>query len=218
MRGCKRCQCGSDGKWECEKRHCGPPQVACTVGDSFTQDHKVWECVAGARWQITQQSRNADGGGDNACRAGQTKTAGCAPCSCVDGQWQCPESSSCAPAPACVPGDRVEVQCNTCRCSATKTWDCSNRVCPQQATLCAEDDTKSAGDGCNLVCATGCTLGDTKQHRCNNCTCLANGSWNCTAGNCGPCFGHSCPAGLTARVNLQRLCFAGEPCAPCDCV
>lgn len=222
--GCRRCTCGSSGQWECEKRRCGPPPGACLGGARFHQDHAEWLCVEGV-WRREASSREPEA----ECSAGQVKTAGCLPCVCTNGKWDCPETSACPPLAACVDGDRKKILCNDCVCE-NGAWACSKKNCPAP-TICVEGAKRPTGDSCNedtcinnswvssqMTCSGTCLSGDLKQLGCHSCMCV-NSRWLCSSGPCNACFDYACPVGTRVRYAPERLCPAeGQPCRPCMCV
>uniref|UniRef100_A0A6M2DWP0 Putative pacifastin protease inhibitor n=1 Tax=Xenopsylla cheopis TaxID=163159 RepID=A0A6M2DWP0_XENCH len=132
----------------------------------------------------------------------------------------------------CTPGERTNVDCNTCTCSANGSgYACTRKMC-----LPAVHDRKRRSDEpkefekvtTDILATTSCTPGDVTNVDCNTCKCLESGTgYKCTRQECPPeTHNHTRRAAeevkeVTTDSLANTPCTAGEKttvdCNTCTC-
>lgn len=128
----------------------------------------ICSCTNGT-WGCTKETCGGSSAGSSTCTDGDTKVAddGCNTCSCSAGAWGC--STKACPS-TCTLGETQTIDCNTCACTASGGWVCTEKACNSSGSssgnvgdpFCKDGETKPADDGCNTCSCTGgawfCTL------------------------------------------------------------
>jgi hypothetical protein len=200
--GCNSCTCNEVGRWRCTGLDCND---VCTEGEVRAAGDGCNTCTClDGEWACTIRDCQT-------CTIGETRNSDCGSCWCADNgsgpTWNC-TSNTCPP--ECTAGETKPADdgCNTCTCTTTGTWNCTDTMCPE----CRTGDTMPAGDDCNT------------------CTCMS-GQWGCTMKYCSPlvcddgeadCDGvpeNGCEANLQTDVMNCGACgyFCGVPRAVAAC-
>ncbi len=104
-------------------------------------------------------------------------------------------------------GKTADDDCNFCTCSDDGQWECTAKMCLEDAGTDDAGEDATAPTDVSEVCVEG----ETKSVECNSCVCDDAGNWSCTEEDCS--VDDSC-SGLTCGARCSTCDSADGDCPP----
>ncbi|XP_026462042.1 laminin subunit alpha-like [Ctenocephalides felis] len=194
---CNTCTCARDGSgYACTRKMCLPA----------THDRRRREAETEEVKEVTTDTLAT-----TPCKAGEQRQVDCNTCTCAaDGTgYQCTRQAcefavhdrkrreakeeeikeataeTLATTP-CTPGEKAQVDCNICTCSANGTgFACTRKSCPVSTTTTHSRKRRSDDElETEKLREKECTPGENKHDGCNTCFCGPTGHWACSLKAC----------------------------------